>query len=96
MPSPTVSRPEARWSSVAIALARSAGGVNGAHSVAVPSPMRVVCEATCASGRTASWTAAYDGSSTGLVPGFSTGLPAASVGVAASGWSTRWKVHSEA
>jgi hypothetical protein len=63
IPSPTVSRPPDSTSSDVSVFASSAGAVNGAQTVAVPTPIRLVCPATCASETNGSSTARYDGSS---------------------------------
>ena len=63
IPSPAVSRPPDSTSSDVSAFASSAGAVKGAQRVAVPSPIRSVCPATCASATIGSCTARCDGSS---------------------------------
>ena len=56
IPSPTVSRPPETTSSDVSVFASSAGAVNGAQMVAVPSRIRSVTAATSASGTTGSST----------------------------------------
>lgn len=63
MPRPTVSRPPDSTSREAVALARRAGGTNGAQTVAVPSPIRRVQAAANARVTTGSSTARWAGSS---------------------------------
>lgn len=92
IPSPTVSRPPDSRSRDVIDLASSAGAVNGAQTVAVPSPIRSVWPATYASGTNGSCTARYDASSAGRVDGLCTapydGSSPPSAGTARAGTST--------
>ena len=63
MPTPTVSRPPDTTSSEAIVEASRAGAVNGAHTVAVPRPIRSVWPAATARATTGSSTRRCDGPS---------------------------------
>ena len=95
IPSPTVSRPPDSRSKDVIDLASSAGAVNSAQTVAVPSRIRSVWPATYASGSNGSCTAWYDGSSAGRVDGLCT-APYEVSNPPLAGYSMRWNVHRDA